>query len=133
MQVRQKVVHKRTFLYLENEILARRESFKIYDVDQVPDGIDFFFTEKSSCLRFVDFLHSRIPGKHSETEKLISADVKSNVANKKHTVLFEIAGICKDDLVVVPKKLKHVVGSLQNICIVYKVNQRIHLVDPVTG
>lgn len=100
------MVHKRTFLYLENEILGRRESFKIYDIVVQPDGIDFFFTEKSSCLRFMDFLHQKIPGRHSETEKLVSADVKSNTANKKHTILFEIAAICKDDLVVVPKKLK---------------------------
>ena len=84
-------------------------------------------------MRFVDFLHQKVPGKHSDTEKLVSADLKSNTANKKHTVLFEIANLCKDDLVVVPKKLRPFVGSLNKTAIVYKINQRIHLVDPITG
>ncbi|CAL6107256.1 Nonsense-mediated_mRNA decay protein 3 [Hexamita inflata] len=133
IQVRQKVVHKRTFLYLEQEIMNQRTRFQIFDIETVPDGIDFFFTMKSHCLRFMDFLHSRVPGVHSETVKLVSADVKSNTANKKHSILFEIANLCRDDLIVVPKKMRQLVGNCTRPCIVHKMNQWIHIVDPISG
>ena len=133
VQVRQKVQHKSTFLFLEQEILKQRHKFQIYDIQTQPDGVDFYFTDKSPCLRFLDFLHSRVPGKHAEAIKLISADVKSNTANRKHTIRFDMATICKDDLVVIPAKLRQSVGAIQGMALCFKVNQRIYLVDPLNG
>ena len=38
--------------------------------------------------------------------------MKSNTVFKKHTIILEVADICKDDLVVVPKKLRRYTGSV---------------------
>ena len=63
-------------------------------------------------MRFVDFLSSRVPSKQTFSEKLISEDLKSNEAFKKHTVLFEIAPVCRDDLVVTNKGLRKFLGGM---------------------
>lgn len=44
-----------------------------------------------------------------------------------------MATICKDDLVVIPAKLRQSVGAIQGMALCFKVNQRIYLVDPLNG
>ncbi|KAH0574348.1 Nonsense-mediated mRNA decay protein 3 [Spironucleus salmonicida] len=133
VQLRQKTQHKRTFLYLEHEIVKNKDKLHFTDVIKQPEGIDFCFKQKSSCNKFIDFVHTRAPGIHHQSDKMVSADIKSNTAYIKHSVIFNLAIISKDDLVIVPKKLRPLIGHIGPVCIVYKVNQRIHLVDPLTG
>lgn len=133
VQVRQKVMHKRTFLCLEQEIVKRKTKFNIHQLGVQPDGIDFFFQSKQHANAFVAFLRSRVPGQHHSADKLVSADQKSNTAMVKKTILFEIPLVSKDDLVVVPKKLRYLIGGMSPICIVFKINQHVHLVDYITG
>lgn len=47
VQVRQKVNHKRTFLFLEQLIIASGAAEKAISVKEVAEGIDFFFKNKS--------------------------------------------------------------------------------------
>ena len=42
-QVRQKVDHKRTFLYLEQIILKHKMHEKALNIKETPEGVDFFF------------------------------------------------------------------------------------------
>lgn len=133
VQVRQTVNHKRTFLYLEQIILHNRAKLNISNIKEYPHGLDFYFTSRSDAGRFVDLLHNSVPGRHSESQKLISADLKSNTATIEYSIMFEIAQLCKDDLVYLPQRFYNQLGGLGPLCIVSKVNSRIHFVDPLTG
>lgn len=133
VQVRQKVAHKRTFLYLEQILIRCRGKLNIINVQEQPNGLDFFFGTKSDANRFVDLLHTTVPGRHSCNETVVSEDLKNNTANVKYTIPFEIVPLCRDDLVCLPKAMASSLGGLGPLCIVEKVNSKVHFVDPITG
>ena len=47
VQLRQKVPHKRSIMYLEQLILKHSMHTKAINVKEMPDGIDFFFANKT--------------------------------------------------------------------------------------
>ena len=61
VQVRQKVPHKRTFLYLEQLILKHGAQKDTISVKEVRDGLDFFYSSRSHAIKMVDFLQSVVP------------------------------------------------------------------------
>lgn len=61
VQVRQKVSHKRTFLFLEQLILKHGAQKDTISVKEVRDGLDFFYSSKSHAIKMVDFLTSVVP------------------------------------------------------------------------
>jgi len=61
VQVRQKVTHKRTFLYLEQLILKHNAQKDTISIKEVRDGLDFFFSQRSHALKMVEFLASVSP------------------------------------------------------------------------
>lgn len=63
---------------------------------------------------------------------MISSDLKNNVANYKYTVSLEIAPICKDDLVLLPKSLGKELGGIGPLVLVYKISTFVHIVDILT-
>lgn len=67
------------------------------------DGLDFQFKNKSHANRLVDFISSQVPSRFKEAKQLISQDFRNNCVNYKYTFSQEIAPICKDDLVMLPK------------------------------
>ncbi|EEB08716.2 60S ribosomal export protein NMD3 [Schizosaccharomyces japonicus yFS275] len=112
VQVRQKVLHKRTFLYLEQVILKNRAHLNTVNIKEAKDGIDFFTL--------------------SSSEELISKDIKSNTAHYKFTYSIEIVPICKDDLVCLPKPLAKAHGNISQLLLCTKVGTTIHFIDPLT-
>jgi nonsense-mediated mRNA decay protein 3 len=63
VQVRQRVSHKRTFLYLEQLILKHEAHRGALSIETFRDGMDFYFPDKSKAARFVSFLESVVPVK----------------------------------------------------------------------
>lgn len=63
VQVRQKVDHKRTFLYLEQLILKNNADKDTISVQEVKDGLNFFYATKQHALKMVDFLGAIAPVK----------------------------------------------------------------------
>jgi nonsense-mediated mRNA decay protein 3 len=63
VQVRQRVSHKRTFLYLEQLILKHGAHRGALSVETFRDGMDFYFPDKSKAARFISFLESVVPVK----------------------------------------------------------------------
>ena len=57
------VDHKKTFLYLEQVILKYNAHKSVIEIKQEPNGLDFFFRDRSHAVRFCDFLASVIPSK----------------------------------------------------------------------
>lgn len=86
MQVRQKVNHKRTFLYLEQLILKARTHDKCIKVSEADDGLDFYFKSKSAATSLLNFIISKIPVRTKVAKQLISHDVHTSVYNYKHTL-----------------------------------------------
>ncbi|KAF9005414.1 RNA binding protein [Cyathus striatus] len=132
VQVRQKVPHKRTFLYLEQLILKHNAQKDTISVKEVRDGLDFFYSSRSHALKMVEFLASVVPVRSKASEQLISSDTHTNTANFKYTYSVEISPICKDDLVVLPKALARSLGNINQLTICTRVNNTIQLLDPAT-
>ena len=50
----------------------------------------------------------------------------------RYTLSVEVVPICKDNVVCLPVKLAHSLGGIGQICVVYKVTSKLHLIDPNT-
>jgi NMD protein affecting ribosome stability and mRNA decay len=61
VQVRQKVGHKRTFLYLEQLILKHGAHRGCLSIETFKDGMDFYFPDKGKAARFMSFLEDVVP------------------------------------------------------------------------
>ncbi|KAI5922575.1 NMD3 family-domain-containing protein [Camillea tinctor] len=132
VQVRQKVLHKRTFLYLEQLILKHGAHKETINIKEAKDGIDFFFAQKNQADHFVDFLHSVVPVRIKKSSELISQDVHTSKKSYKFTYSVELIPICKDDLVALPIPLAKQIGNISPLAICYRVGTTINLLDPNT-
>lgn len=133
VQVRQRVQHKRTFLYLEQLILKHGAHRGCLSIETFKDGMDFYFPDKGKAARFMSFIENSVPIKTKHSKKLIGMDDKSNVANYKYTDLVEICPLCKDDLLYLPKRLARNTGNISRLVLVKAVTNVIHVIDPLTG
>lgn len=61
VQVRQRVAHKKTFLYLEQLILKHGAHRGCLNVETCRDGMDFYFPDKGKAARFISFLENVVP------------------------------------------------------------------------
>ncbi|KAG6918622.1 hypothetical protein DXG01_013033 [Tephrocybe rancida] len=132
VQVRQKVPHKRTFLYLEQLILKHGAQKDTISVKEVKDGLDFFYSSRSHALKMVEFLQGVVPVRSKSSEQIISSDTHTNTANFKYTYSVEIIPICKDDLVCIPPKQARQLSNISPLTICTRVGNSIHLLDPAT-
>ncbi|TAQ91599.1 hypothetical protein B7494_g77 [Chlorociboria aeruginascens] len=107
VQVRQKVPHKRTFLYLEQLILKHAE-------------------------KFVDFLSSVAPVRTKKSQELISMDIHTSTKSYKFSYSVELVPICKDDLVAIPIKLAKQIGNISPLGLCYRVGTSLNIIDPNT-
>lgn len=96
------------------------------------NGMNFYFKSKSQAQKLIDFLNGAVPHKNKESKELVSHDTKNNSYNYKYTFYFEMPKICKDDLVILPKRLAKEVGGVNRLGICYKITTKIHMFDPIT-
>lgn len=133
VQVRQKVSHKKTLLYMEQIILKHRAHKDATNIKTRHDGLDFYFQHKTHALHLIDFLSSFLPLRQKTSEQLVSADIQNGTAKYKHTFCLELAPICRYDLVCLPPKLvKTLGGGMSPLCVCTRVTNSLHLMDPRT-
>ncbi|KAI1815370.1 NMD3-domain-containing protein [Poronia punctata] len=132
VQVRQKVLHKRTFLYLEQLILKHGAHRDTINIKEAKDGIDFFFSARNQAEKFVDFLTSVVPVRVKKSSELISQDSHTAKKSFKFSFSVEIMPICKDDLVAIPIQLAKQAGNISPLSICYKIGTSAYLLDPTT-
>jgi nonsense-mediated mRNA decay protein 3 len=132
VQVRQKVAHKRTFLFLEQLILKHGAHKDAINIKEVHDGIDFFFSHRNQAEKFVDFLSSVTPIKSQKSQELISHDIHTSTKQYKFTFSVEIVPICKDDLVALPIKLAKSAGNISPLALCYRIGTSLNLLNPTT-
>ncbi|KZT37022.1 NMD3-domain-containing protein [Sistotremastrum suecicum HHB10207 ss-3] len=132
VQVRQKVPHKRTFLFLEQLILKHNAQKDTISVKEVKDGLDFFYAQRSHAIKMVEFLAGVVPVRTKSSEQLLSTDTHSNTANYKFTYSVEILPICKDDVACMPMKQAKSLSNISPLTIATRVGNSLHLLDPST-
>ncbi|KAL7701929.1 NMD3 family [Lotmaria passim] len=134
VQLRQKVNHKKTFLYLEQLILKKRLHENFIRIEGQPDGLDFFFAHKSHAMNFLEFLNKTAPVTRRDAVQLVSHDSKNNTAVQHFTFALDIAPLCREDLVLIPYKDYYLksLGGMGPLVLVYKVYSSIVFLDPRT-
>ncbi|KAJ7237004.1 NMD3-domain-containing protein, partial [Mycena rebaudengoi] len=132
VQVRQKVPHKRTFLFLEQLILKHGAQKDTIAVKEVKDGLDFFYSQRSHAIKMVEFLSSVVPVRSKSSEQLLSSDTHTNTANYKFTYSVEIVPVCKDDLVCIPPKQARAMSNISPLAVCVRVGNSLALLDPMT-
>lgn len=132
VQVRQKVPHKRTFLYLEQLILKHSAHKDTINIKETHNGLDFFFAARNQAEKFVDFLTSVAPVRSKKSQELISMDIHTSTKSYKFTFSVELVPVCKDDLVALPIKLAKQIGNISPLTLCYRVGTSINLIDPNT-
>jgi len=132
VQVRQKVLHKRTFLFLEQLILKHGAHKDTLNIKEAKDGIDFFFSARNQAEKFIDFLNSVVPVKVKSSQELISLDTHTMKRTYKFSFSAEIVPVCKDDLVAIPIKLAKQAGNISPLLLCYKIGTAVYLMDPQT-
>ncbi|GAA6027421.1 hypothetical protein JCM8097_007851 [Rhodosporidiobolus ruineniae] len=132
VQVRQKVDHKRTFLYLEQLILKHHADKDTVSIAEVKDGLNFFYGTKQHALKMVDFLSAVAPVRTKMSEQLISLDTQNATTNKRESFSVEIIPICKDDIVCLPLKVARSLSNISQLVICHRVGNQIYLIDPLT-
>lgn len=132
VQIRQKVPHKRTFLYLEQLILRHNAHVDTISIQESKDGLDFFYAQKNHAAKMLDFLSAVAPVKSKKSEELVSTDTQSGNSSYKFSFSVEIAPICRDDLVVLPKKLANSMGNISRLVLCSKISNMIQFIDTNT-
>lgn len=132
VQVRQKVPHKRTFLYLEQLILKYGAHKDTINIKEVHNGIDFYFGQRNHAEKFVDFLTSVAPVRSKKSAQLISHDVHTSSKSYKFNWSIEILPICKDDLVALPLNIAKQIGNISPLTLCYRIGTAVNLLDPNT-
>ncbi|CDK27560.1 unnamed protein product [Kuraishia capsulata CBS 1993] len=132
VQIRQKVAHKRTFLYLEQLILKHNAHVDTVSIKESKDGLDFYYAQRNHATKMIDFLNAVVPVKSKKSEELVSTDIHSGSSQYKFSYSVEIVPLCKDDLVILPKKLARSMGNVSRLVLCSKVSNTIQFIDPVT-
>ena len=132
VQVRQKVPHKRTFLFLEQLILKNHAHRDTVNIKEAKDGLDFFYAQRNHAEKMVEFLQSVAPAKTKKSQQLISMNVHTSDKSYKFTYSVELVPICKDDLVALPIKLAKSMGNIAPLTLCHRVGTTVNLLDPNT-
>jgi len=132
VQVRQKVKHKRTFLYLEQVILKYNMFENTLRIGPTQHGLDFFYGRPQDSRKLVEFLQHVVPIKYKTAQKLVGHDTHNATYNYKTTYHCELPVVCKDDLICLDKKLAAKIGNMGQILICLRVTSTIQLIDPAT-
>ena len=88
------------------------------------------YSADNTARKMVDFLLSVLPCRYEQSKKLIGHDTHSNTYNYKFTYSVEIVPLSKDSVVCLSKKMANKLGTIDQLCIVHRVTNTVHLIDP---
>jgi len=132
VQVRQKVLHRRTLCFLEQLILKHDAHDKVISLKETREGMDFHFGQRSHAQRFADFVQSFIPARVKCSKHLVSHDAANNDYHYKYTLQVELCPVCTDDLVCVPKGHMALLNAAAPLMLCHKMSSTVHMLDPLT-
>lgn len=129
VQVRQHVEHKKTFFLVEQLILKHGAYDKVLKVEVEDDGINFYYKTTTHAQRIIDFLSSILPVTVKNSKQLISHDQSSNVFVYKYAFAVTLPKLCKNDLVIIPRKLSKELGGCSQLLLCEKVADSMGFID----
>ncbi|RKP04199.1 hypothetical protein CXG81DRAFT_8554 [Caulochytrium protostelioides] len=132
VQLRQKVTHKRTFLWLEQLILKHGAHRDTVNIKEARDGIDFYYVQRGHAIRMMDFLATMVPVRVKKSEEIISSDIRNNTANFRFSYSAEIVPLCRDDLVCLPIAIARQLSCISPLVLVSRVSSTIQFLDFAT-
>lgn len=132
VQLRQKVKHKKTFFYLEQLIIKHRAYRDCINIKSRPDGVDFFFANKSKARKLIDFFSTCSPMRMHTSERLISTDVHTSTYNYKYTMSVELVPVCKLDIVCLHPQLAKKKGNMNPLTMCIHVGASLKFMDVQT-
>ncbi len=100
---------------MEQLILKHGAYDKVLKVSVEDDGINFYYKNTTHAQRLIDFLGSLLPITVKNSKQLISHDQSSNIFTYKYAFAVTLPKICKNDLVVIPKKLAKELGGCSQL------------------
>jgi nonsense-mediated mRNA decay protein 3 len=65
----------------------------------------------------------------NSAKQLISHNEKEATYHYKYTFKVDLAPVCRDDLVIIPKPLSRMLGGIGPMVLVYKISKFVHIVD----
>lgn len=136
VQLRQRAEHPRTLLAMEQFMRSRRAALTAVDISRVKDGLDFQFARRQDAQRFVTLLQSIAPCRSKASKDGAGGDfmaAKTGASNAKHTWAVEVAPLCRQDLVYLPRHGAGAASGASRWALVTRVAGTLHLLDPSTG
>lgn len=92
-------------------------------------GLNFQFKHRSHAQRLVQFIGDHFIERDKHAKQLISHEEQTNSYHYKYTFNVELAPVCRDDLVILPKALSKLLGGIGPMVLVYKISKFVHIVD----
>lgn len=132
VQVRQRSVSKRTFLFIEQSILKNKMFKNCSNIKERKDGMDFYYLDRKGPKQMISFLDSHIGTKTVQSNRLMTEDRNNNIMKYKFSYSVEIFPLCKDDLVIIDEELAKK-KNVNRLLIVLRVTTKIIFIDPLTS
>jgi nonsense-mediated mRNA decay protein 3 len=98
-------------------------------ITQVQGGINFQYEERNKAQELSEFIKDNLSCRTKMTQQLISHNEQNSEYNYKYTYIVELAPVCRDDLVMLPKNVQREYGGIGPLVLVYKISKFIHIVD----
>lgn len=74
-------------------------------ITQVQGGINFQYDERNKAQELSEFIKDNLSCRTKMTQQLISHNEQNSEYNYKYTYIVELAPVCRDDLVMLPKNV----------------------------
>ena len=126
VQIRKRVPHKKTMLYLEQIILHNKMQKNALNFREANDGFDFFFTTRRGGEVFSNWLATVVPAKITYTKKYVS------LSTSTFTYLVDIANVAKYDLFLLDKESCTKLGGIGPLLVCTRLSSRTIFIDPRT-
>ena len=126
VQIRQRVPHKKTMLYLEQVILHNKMQKNALDFQETNDGFDFFFATKREGEIFSNWLATVVPAKITYHKKYVS------LSTSTFTYLVDVANVAKYDLFLLDKESYTKLGGIGPLLVCTRLSSRTIFIDPRT-
>ena len=126
VQIRQRVPHKKTMLYLEQIILKNKMQKSSLYFEEANDGFDFFCSTRRAGEIFSNWIATVVPSKITYHKKYVS------LSTSTFTYLVDVANVAKYDLFILDKDSYKKLGGIGPLLICTRLSSRTIFIDPRT-
>jgi nonsense-mediated mRNA decay protein 3 len=117
---------------MEQLILRNKQNQRCLDIAEGGGGLNFQFSNYSDAGGFSNFIQKTISCRTVQSKQQISHNEQEGTINYKYSIMIELAPVCREDLVILPKHLAKDLGGIGPMVLVYKISKFIHIVDILT-